>query len=536
MFIDDDPLILKKLTYILDWEALGFSVVGTANDGISALNQLKTVLPDVIISDINMPNMDGLSLIREIKQYSEHIHFILLTVNDSFGCAQQALNMGVCHYLLKPLEKDDLLELMLRIRTELEHSQRQTLYVSELQEKAVISERMIKDKFLTWVASGRQNLNEKQIQEQFRFYKIPVSGRDFQLISIYMDQQPGTEISSRALLDTVTQCVENTLCDFSNCAVFCDNFYNLNILLGFGEQECSYVQSTPVICQSLRNDLAFTLNLSVTICYSHVYRGYQNIYRCYFETKYLSRHNLDKLHEGILSYDSFMNVTLSQSLNMDFLRQETLKFLRAGETQQLSALVKNTLSADMDYTSYHILRLDFVMTGIMFIQENRLNIRDIFNRHFEPLSEVMSREDPSECISFICGFYQTLLFYVAQNKISSRHSLVEKCAELVSENISNPALSVKWLASQLYVNEDYLSRQFRREYGLPLIKYVSGRRLDLARDYMNQGYTNQQSIAEMCGFHDPLYFSKCFKKRFGIAPSKYAEGCTGHAEGHKSPV
>ena len=108
LFVDDDPLIIKKLYQILDWEALGFVPIGSASDGESAMQLVRTEMPDVIISDINMPNMDGLAFASEVKALSANLQFILLTVNDSFGCAQQALNIGVCHYLLKPIEKGKL--------------------------------------------------------------------------------------------------------------------------------------------------------------------------------------------------------------------------------------------------------------------------------------------------------------------------------------------------------------------------------------------------------------------------------------------
>lgn len=530
LFVDDDPLIIKKLYQILDWEALGFVPIGSASDGESAMQLVRTEMPDVIISDINMPNMDGLAFASEVKALSANLQFILLTVNDSFGCAQQALNIGVCHYLLKPIEKSKLEALIKKVHTDLEQSHQQTLYVTKLQEKATLSERAIKEKFLNWVASGRQVLNEKQLQERFQFYNIHVTGKVFQILSIHinqLDQFLNSETDCNALLNTVNDCLENTLCDYRNYTVFSDSFYNMNILLGFEDMMSPDIQRTPAICQNLRNDLLFTLNLPVTISYSRIHQGYQNIYRCYFETKYLSRYNREAFNKGIFSYDSLLETAQFQHIDFDSMRLEILKHLRAGDLDKLTQFVRRSFLANAeknnDYTYFHILRIDFIMTGILFIQENKLNMREIFNHHFEPLSEVIEKNDVSECMDFICNFYQTLLGYVSRNAISSGHSLTEKCMELVTENLGNPALSVKWLASQLYIHENYLSKQFHKEARTTLAKYISNQRLDAAKEYLDSGYTNQQAVAEMCGFHDPLYFSKCFKKRFGVAPSKYAE-------------
>ena len=104
MFIDDDSLILRRLHQILKWEELGFEILPDALNGAAALERIQEMPPDVIVCDINMPEMDGLTLAEKVKELYPGIQYILLTVNDSFGCAQQALNVGVDHYLLKPIE------------------------------------------------------------------------------------------------------------------------------------------------------------------------------------------------------------------------------------------------------------------------------------------------------------------------------------------------------------------------------------------------------------------------------------------------
>lgn len=137
MFVDDDPLILRRLHQILDWKELEFEILPDASDGISALSLLQSAVPDIIICDINMPNMDGLELAAILKEHYPDTHCILLTVNDSFGCAQQALNIGVSHYLLKPIEPESLKELILKILSQLDSSRKGELYQYPVQQSAV---------------------------------------------------------------------------------------------------------------------------------------------------------------------------------------------------------------------------------------------------------------------------------------------------------------------------------------------------------------------------------------------------------------
>lgn len=528
LFVDDDKLILRKFYQILDWNSLGFEIAGDATDGLQAIQMIDEALPDVVISDVNMPNMDGIELAVYTKKHHPGIRFIMLTVNDSFVCAQKALNIGVCHYLLKPIEREELESLILKIKNELENTHRQDLYVSGLKSKANISEQMIKDKFLNWFASGRQTLSEAQIIERFSFYNIPVHAEMFQMISIHLNEIEKyilTEQGAENMVCAIENCVENILCEYNNYVTFTDPFYNVNILIGSKEGELDLERDVMLICHSLYDTIQYKLRVGATILFSSKYKGYQNIYRCYYETKYISIRNVSG-NRSILSCEDIKASPVGSKINLEGIREHVLKQLRIGEMKSLFVFLRGVFlecEPHRRFEAYNILRVECIVTGIMFIHESKLDMREIFDSHFEPLEEILEKDDIEECLSFIVNFYGTVLDYICTNKISSGRRLAEKCVELIDQNLSDPALTVKWLASQLYINDNYLSMQFRKEMGIPLIKYLGNEKLVHAKAYLDQGYTNLQVVAKLTGFNDPLYFSKCFKKRFGVAPSKYIQ-------------
>lgn len=528
MFVDDDPLVIKRLKNILDWSSLGFEVTGWAKDGKEALTHMKEQSPHVVITDINMPNMNGLQFVEKAKLVCPHTQYILLTINDSFGCAQQALNMGVYHYLLKPVEKDKLKALIKELLSFFQTSEEQFQYVYTLENKAGLSEKMIRDKYLNWLVSGCQPLSDEQIAENFSFYKIPIQADKFGMISIHinnLDIQSTAQQHFTFLIDTIINCVENALCYCKNCAVFSDPAYRINILLGYNEQDSSVIPNEEVICQNLKDSLLFELNLPVTLFYSRRYTGHQNIYRCYYETKYLQKYTQGIMDMGIISYECFMSYSLPMSIDFDKMRSTVLKYLRNNAFNELKSYVTDAvcgLPKNIPSLEYcNIISIDLIMTGIMFMQENKTPLRDIFHKYYDPINEISELTTPAERAAFVINFYEIMLDYNRTHKISSGKSLVQKTMELIEQNTVNPSLSVKWLAAQLYMNENYLSRQFHRETGNFLIKYIQEQKLQKAKCYLEQGYSNLQTVAQMSGFSDPLYFSKCFKKRYGVAPSKY---------------
>lgn len=534
MFVDDEPLILRRLHQLLNWEELNFFILPDASNGEEALKQMSAELPDIVVCDINMPDMDGLTLARHAKELYSSVHFVILTVNDSFGCAQQALNIGVDHYLLKPIDPSALHTILIQICETLDSSREEKLYLDSLKTKAQLSEQMIREKFINWLVNGRQPLSEEALQERFLFYQIPVHGQKFQILSVHinsLEEKIRDNLKAEELLEPAISIIEDTLSSFSNWVVFSDAFYNLNILLGFSDNQIyrnssssSSLPSTDMIGKMLRENLLFHLNLPVTIFYSRCCTGARNLYLCYYETKFLFQYTPDIMQKGVLSFDEYVESTLNPSFNFDDLRTTILRELRVGNIKILTREIDSTLRKAIhtnSLESFNMLRIDFVMTGIMFLQENKISIQDVFQKHFSPLAEITQRNDADSCIVFLQEYFSQILKYIESNKISSRARTSERCMEFVHENLSNPALSVKWLASQLYINENYLSRLFKSETGHSLNRYILKERLITAKHYMDNEKVNLQQIASAVGFTDAFYFSKCFKKEFGVSPSSY---------------
>ena len=526
MFIDDDTLILRRLYQILNWNQKGFCILPDAADGITALTNISQTEPDIIICDINMPNMDGLTLAEKIKKHFPHIQIIILTVNDSFGCAQQAINIGVDYYLLKPIDPAKLETLLNKICIKLDTTEKQSLYINELHNKAILNEKMIREKFLNWLVSGRQTLTEEQLKERFHFYQIPVDASEFQIISIHINSFESHMVAEQnidSLIQTAVKTIEDTLSEYSNWVTFSDSFYNLNILIGFPYASTLFNPSTAQLGKIIRENLLFQINLPVTVFYSNRYHGRTSIYRCYYETKFFTHSSENRIEKGVISVREYLEHS-DMSLNFDEIRTTTLKYLRGNNMEQLSQHIQTYLSPATSSISseiFNMLCIDFVMTGVMFLQENRISLQEIFAKHYSPLAEILEQNTCENCILFLQQFFQKILTYSSEQNITSGHQIVTQCEELIKQNIGSPELSVKWISKQLYISDSHLSRIFKQQMNLPLVKYITIKRMELAKHYLDNGGHNLQQIALAVGFTDPLYFSKCFKKQYGIAPSKY---------------
>ena len=120
MLVDDEEEVRKAMIRQMDWEQLGFTVAGDAENGRDALEKLEQLEPDVVMTDIRMPYMDGLALTARIREKYPSVKILIFSGYDDFEYAQQAIKLHVTEYILKPVNSQELAEILQRIRISLD--------------------------------------------------------------------------------------------------------------------------------------------------------------------------------------------------------------------------------------------------------------------------------------------------------------------------------------------------------------------------------------------------------------------------------
>ncbi|GJM68592.1 putative transcriptional regulatory protein YesN [Paenibacillus macerans] len=159
LLADDEQIIVQGISSIVDWEALDTELVATAENGIDAYEKMARLEPDIVISDIRMPGMDGLSLVSKAHQEFPAMKFILLSGYSEFEYARTAMRYGVKNYLLKPCNEDKITAALQEIIHDLEQEKAQDTLVSQLQEKYAKAQPLIKAHLLTEFLAGRNYSN-----------------------------------------------------------------------------------------------------------------------------------------------------------------------------------------------------------------------------------------------------------------------------------------------------------------------------------------------------------------------------------------
>jgi two-component system response regulator YesN len=169
---DDEPIIREGIRDAVDWESLGLEVVAEAGDGEEALELALRHRANVLLVDINMPIMNGLTLIREVKEQLPNIRVVIVTGHDEFGYAQQAIRFGVDEYILKPANPDQLNEVLLRVKRELDRSASQESHLLMASRQIRKNIPLLRERFCNeWIEEA---LSEQEIVDQLQFLDLPV--------------------------------------------------------------------------------------------------------------------------------------------------------------------------------------------------------------------------------------------------------------------------------------------------------------------------------------------------------------------------
>ena len=174
ILVDDEEEVRKSMIKKLDWEAAGFQVVGDAENGQEALEMIEQLEPDVLMTDIRMPYMDGLELVRRIRQKYPSMKVLIFSGFDDFEYAQQAITLNVTEYILKPVNVEELTEILSRVKIKLDQEIEERRNVDRLRERYQHSLPILREVFLNDLVRG--NVQEGQEEARLKEYGVDILG------------------------------------------------------------------------------------------------------------------------------------------------------------------------------------------------------------------------------------------------------------------------------------------------------------------------------------------------------------------------
>ncbi|MCR5217145.1 response regulator [Treponema sp.] len=515
--VDDEPIVLDGIRSRIDWESNGFTFAGEAGDGEIALSMIHEIKPDILITDIKMPFMDGLQLAEEVKKSQPWIKIIILSGHDEFDYAKKAISIGIQDYVLKPFTPEEILNSLNKAASEIDREKKQYSDISRMKEELKSKEKLIKKEFLNNLVHGSADLNnivqkcdDLKINLLSRYYKVLISRID----SLTGNQQNQQETCS--LINSYSSSWDQAECFFHHT--------NLLVCIFKGSSQEELEDNVFKAAESISH---ITGKNSDCVCLTAIGLTVEHLFdlkKSYEDAKQiLSSENVQSKNRIISSDDLQSDNSQILELNENDPFIDRLKYAGKNEIAAIidesMTLVRKNSGQFKVFASYILVDLIFEVSKL--IERLGGDIKqlrpEIISRNF--IDEAVENEEK------LSSHMQALLYFALEyrdSKVTGKYaSVIFKAKKYIEENYADQNTTLTTVAQEVAMSPNHFSTIFSQECKTTFIEYLTDVRIENAKKLMRETDMKGYDIAYECGFSDPHYFSYIFKKNTGLSPREY---------------
>ena len=538
IFLAEDEVVVREtIKRMIPWEELGFELVGEAADGEMALPLLIRQQPDLLITDIKMPFMDGLTLARLAKKEIPGLKVVILSGYDDFNYAKQAIGIGVEDYLLKPITKNALIERLSEIRSRYEHEKTQKEYYEKFQREMQAYEKNSSRDFFEALVGGSMDMMEVYKRAEKLGLDIVAEAYNVLIFTMNCDEDFSGQRDEYSSWEAESlELLENFFAGHSSAMLFRSNIFSYGVLLK-GQRE-AIEENTRACVDEIRKILSrqdgrrewfLAVGQSVERL-SQIQKSYHTASRA-FSQRYL-------YDENILYYDEMETMehpggqaetednAYLQKVDVNALNPAILqKFLSNGLQEETENFVKDYFYAigqepmeSLVFRNYVILNVRFSV--ISFIKGLGCDTNEMESADTEEvLAE--SGKNMESAIAYAKKMISQAIEIRDQNSGNKNRSILKTVVDFIDSHYMDEEISLNTVANVANVSSNHFSALFSQNMGQTFIEYLTTLRMNKAKELLRCTGMRSSEIAGEIGYKDAHYFSYLFKKTQGMTPSDY---------------
>ena len=525
LIIDDEYYFRQAIKkYLL--QAEGCVVCGEANNGQDGLEMIQTLQPDITLVDINMPDLNGIELITRAREVHRNIHFIIITGYGRFEYAQQAVKLGVLDYLLKPVEPEELLGCVKRVCALIEEEQQQASRYQALKDEMSVAMDRLQDNFLSRLIHGDIDSSDLvQVKENGLFhldarYAVMLVRIRFVESPSYWEESERS-LCNQAALNLLEELFPNHLIPYR----ISDHRQNICFVIAAdGLKNDDLLPCVEHLTKKANGLSGELLHFSLRVALGGIYGDLKEVAASYREALSAMEAMLCYGTEGFLPYARLQADTSHFSLYPE-IQRTLLGGMRAQSQSVVGDIVRSAVRDMRDawahpHQVYQFVQ-EMIKTDHAFRSEFGEKPQDAAELHGY-VNNVFGLSDHFQLETALCNcLYRSMSDILTLKQKKKGIILVEGVHAYVHSCYMDSNIKISDIAETLFVNTQHLCAVYKRETGKTIGAYLLNVRMQKAKENFDRGQANINLCAKSTGYEDSNYFSKCFKKYFGVSPSHY---------------
>ena len=518
LVVEDEKILREGICKVGNWEAYDIQIIGTAENGQAALQEIQKERPDIILTDVVMPVMDGIELMRNVYEQYPDIRMILLSGHEEFEYVKKAMEYRACDYLLKPARMEKLLEVVLRVKEEIQAERKKKADEEILKKKLEKSIPILRVHFMNQLLNGREK-DEKRIRQQMDFLGVAVDVENIAVLLGELDHKQEEDAFRISQLQLRELCEEIIGKEY-RCVVFEDLKDRVVIVLNYSpdlsrKDIVTYLQGK---AERIQREMKALRDESVSLGIGRMVKNILYLPKAYREAENALNFrffmgNMSTVYIGDIAKEE-------QGESALFTQQEELLLcIKAGdgtgaekELRRYFETLENHVSKGQDFMIETI--KIFLTYLLIFLKGDGLGLEAGFFSELERLISDMGKQKSFATLQELEGKVSGILLDIANrinnDRILRNEGIIEKAEKYVRQNLSGD-VSLITVADAVFVSPNYLSFLFK-EHGENFKDYVVRIKMERAAELLKTEKYNLNQIAQELGYKDGRYFSKVYKK------------------------
>ncbi len=529
--VEDEIVVREGIKNNIKWENEGFQFIGEASDGELALPMIQNLKPDIIITDIKMPFMDGLELSRLVKKELPMVKIIVLSGYNEFEYAKQAINIGITEYLLKPISPAKLLQAVKEVAEKIEKEKEQEEYVKQFKKEMIENKQIEKQKFFNDLVF--REIAMVEMLEKAKALDIDLVAQAFNVILFKVMIKNDTSTSYSNEIVTITDKIDELVSGYDYIYMFDRAAEGWGFLvldeMAVNPDIFQLKILKPMICEIKKYDnLEYFGGVGKTVQrLRELPKSFDQANRA-FSYRYMGK------PDQIIYYENLgqMNLLLDDNIDLSTLdigkidRKILENFLKSGSTQEVRHFIMDYFSGlGVDNINSLLFRqyvtMDMYFGTVAFIEELGIPSKEIIENCGEiggVAGELITVESTKCYLEQILERALELRDSIAMKKYGS---LIDGAMKYIKENYSSDDISLNLVAASVNMSPSYFSTIFSQEMGKTFIEYLTNVRMEKAKELLMCTNMKTSEIGFEVGYKEPHYFSYIFKKTQDCSPKEF---------------
>ncbi|MEK0316073.1 response regulator [Cohnella sp. 56] len=538
VIIDDEPAVRGGLSKFVDWSEYGIVLAGTADDGDTGLALIERVRPDIVLTDVMMPTLDGIRMSRDVRERFPETKIVFISGHNDADYLRSALQVHAADYIFKPVKRTELQKVIEGIVLDLGAREKERQMLKDMQVKLSQSMPLLREKFLmSLIQDGVAG--EEELRERAAFLNLALPfAAPYLVLAITIDDpsevlggrpERDKQLLSYSLLNIVQELIDRLLPAgyvFENRAAEYVALLALDDRLqeeGLPDPEATLL----ALAQEIRDNVQRWLKLSVTIGVGERAEHIGLLPASYRHAREAADQKWYMGKNQVITMDS-LEMGAAGPIRFDARQSERLlSGLKSGERHRLEAELESIFEplAHVRKDGFKYVRhagLQMIALAGRLLLELNLLTRDKEEEEARALDGLLKLETMAELRRFVSDYLSGICCWIQDKRSGRSSNVIEHTQKYIGDNYAKN-LSIAEIAGSVYLSQTYVSLLFKQETGETIYEYLMKVRIEKAKELLRDPRIKLYEVCELVGYTDPSYFGKLFKKMTGLTPSAYRD-------------